>query len=105
MKESDTPNFLTKLRWSLPWLSRYPQARIRALAERTAFEKKHVIITVANHFEPAWKQGGGFLDLRSQIKRMKDYPAMARSTGEAVLDVDGTKVRHTNFYPAEQYHP
>ena len=105
MKESDTPNFLTKLRWSLPWLSRYPQARIRALAERTAFEKKHVIITVANHFEPAWKQGGGFLDLKSQIKRMKDYHAMARSTGEAVLDVDGTKFRHTNFYPAEQYHP
>ena len=28
---------------------------------------------------------------------------MARSTGEAVLDADGTKFRHTNFYPAEQY--
>ncbi|MEQ1643645.1 MAG: hypothetical protein ABL959_09405 [Pyrinomonadaceae bacterium] len=105
MNALDKPNFLTKLRWSLPWLSRYPQARLRALAERTAFEKKHVIITVANHFEPGWKKEGGFLDLKTQIKRMKEYHALARSTGEAVLDADGTKFRHTNFYPAEQYHP
>jgi hypothetical protein len=30
---------------------------------------------------------------------------MARKTGEAVRDADGTKFRHTNFYPAEQYFP
>ena len=30
---------------------------------------------------------------------------MARETGDATLDADGTKFRHTNFYPAEQYHP
>jgi hypothetical protein len=29
---------------------------------------------------------------------------MARTTGEAVRDVEGTPFRHTNFYPAEQYH-
>ena len=29
----------------------------------------------------------------------------AREIGEAVADVDGTRFRHTNFYPAEQYHP
>src|SRR5207249_638595 len=33
------------------------------------------------------------------------YHKLARSTGEIVRDVDGTKLRHTNFYPAEQYHP
>ncbi len=30
---------------------------------------------------------------------------MARATGEAVRDADGTKFRHSNFYPAEQYDP
>jgi len=29
---------------------------------------------------------------------------MAREIGESVRDTDGTKFRHTNFYPAEQYH-
>ena len=30
---------------------------------------------------------------------------MARKTGDACRDHDGTAFRHTNFYPAEQYHP
>lgn len=100
----DKVSFLTKLRWSLPWLSQYPFARARALFERTAFEKKHVIITVANHFEPGWSENG-FLDLKTQIRRLKEYHQMARSLGDAVTDADGTKFRHTNFYPGEQYYP
>jgi hypothetical protein len=39
------------------------------------------------------------------LARLDEYHEMARATGEAVRDVDGTKFRHTNFYPAEQYHP
>ena len=72
--------------------------------ESTAFEKKHVIITVANHFEPGWSESG-ILDHKSQIKRLKEYRKLAKSIGNAVRDADGTKFRHTNFYPAEQYHP
>ena len=72
--------------------------------EQTAFEKKHIIITVANHFEPAWSENG-VLDHKTQMKRLKDYHKLARATGDAVRDADGTKFRHTNFYPAEQYHP
>lgn len=98
----DNVNYLTKFRWSLPWLARYPWARTRAFLERTAFEKKHVIVTVANHFEPAWSNNG-FLDHKRQLERMREYHRMARSIGEAVTDADGTKFRHTNFYPAEQY--
>ncbi len=100
----DQPTFLTKLSWNLPWLVRYPVSRAKSFLEQTAFEKKHIIITVANHFEPAWSEGG-FLDHKTQIKRLKEYHKLARSTGEAVTDADGTKFRHTNFYPAEQYHP
>lgn len=98
------PNFIQKLQWNLPWLVRYPWSRAASFFERTAFEKKHIIITIADHFEPGWSENG-VLDHPAQIKRLKAYHKMARETGNAVRDVDGTKFRHTNFYPAEQYHP
>lgn len=98
------PTLLTKLSWNLPWLVRYPFARARSLLEQTAFEKKHIIITIANHFEPGWSEDG-ILDHKSQMKRLKAYRKLAGEIGNAVQDADGTKFRHTNFYPAEQYHP
>jgi len=98
------PTFATKLKWNLPWLVRYPWVRFSSLLESTAFEKKHVIITVANHFEPSWSESG-LLDHNSQVKRLKQYRELAQTIGNAVRDVDGTRFRHTNFYPAEQYHP
>src|SRR5947209_3102848 len=103
MSVSD-PTFANKLRWNLPWLVRYPLSRTLALLERTAFDRKHIIITVANHFEPGWSERG-ILDHKTQMSRLRDYHKLARQTGEAVRDADGTKFRHTNFYPAEQYHP
>ncbi len=93
---------LTKLKWNLPWLIRYPLERTNALFGRTAFEKKHIIFTVADHFEPAWSPNG-MLDLDGQKRALEAYHRLARKTGEATLDSDGTKFRHTNFYPAEQY--
>ena len=99
---SNQTDFLTKLKWNLPWLARYPVERAKAFLGRTAFEKKHIIFTVANHFEPSWSPHG-LLDLDAQRRRLDDYHRLARKTGEAVLDADGTKFRHTNFYPAEQY--
>lgn len=95
-------SILTKLKWNLPWLARYPFVRAKSFLEQTAFEKKHLIFTIADHFEPAWS-ADGFLDLDSQRRRLDDYYKLARKTGEAVIDSDGTKFRHTNFYPAEQY--
>jgi hypothetical protein len=95
-------NFLTKLKWNLPWLVRYPFVRAASFLERNAFEKKHIIFTVANHFEPSWSENG-LLDLDRQRRRLDDYYKLARQTGEAVFDAEGTKFRHTNFYPAEQY--
>jgi hypothetical protein len=94
----------SKLGWNMPWLVRYPWTRLGSLLERTAFEKKHIIITVANHFEPGWSEGG-VLGHAEQMKRLDAYCKLARSTGDAVRDADGTRFRHTNFYPAEQYHP
>ena len=93
---------LTKLKQNLPWLARYPFVRAKNFLEQTAFEKKHLIFIIANHFEPAWS-ANGFLDLESQRRRLDEYYKLARATGETVRDSDGTKFRHTNFYPAEQY--
>lgn len=99
---SNQPDFLTKLKWNLPWLARYPFVRGKSFLERTAFEKKHIIFTIANHFEPSWS-ASGLLDLDTQRRRLDSYYKLARATGEGVRDADGTKFRHTNFYPAEQY--
>src|SRR5215213_9310460 len=95
-------SYLTKLKSNLPWLARYPLVRAKSILSQNLFEKKHVVFVVANHFEPSWKRIG-FHDLDSQLRRLDAYHKMARATGEAVRDADGTKFRHTNFYPAEQY--
>src|SRR3954465_2207872 len=101
MSESQN-NYLRKLRDALPWLARYPFARAETFLQSSSNEKKHIVFTVANHFEPSWK-ASGFHDLDGQLRRLDDWHKMARATGDAVRDVDGTKFRHTNFYPGEQY--
>lgn len=93
---------LDKLKSNLPWLIRYPFNRAQGILSQNLFEKKHVIITVADHFEPAWSAKGA-LGLDDQRRRLDEYYKLARKTGESTLDSDGTKFRHTNFYPAEQY--
>ncbi len=95
-------NFLTKLKTNLPWLVRYPLNRAGSFLRQDSDKPKHIIFTIANHFEPSWS-ANGLLDLDTQRRRLDEYHKLARKTGEAVLDADGTKFRHTNFFPAEQY--
>ncbi|MBS1794814.1 MAG: hypothetical protein JSS81_13220 [Acidobacteria bacterium] len=95
-------DLLTKLKWNLPWLARYPFERAANRLQQNAFEKKHVVFTIADHFEPSWS-AAGLLDTDAQLRRLDEWHATARATGDAVRDADGTKFRHTNFYPAEQY--
>lgn len=102
MSGETSNNFLKKLRHALPWLARYPFVRANSLWQSDSNLKKNIIITIANHFEPSWKPAG-FCDLDTQRRRLDEWHKMARGIGEAVLDADGTKFRHTNFYPAEQY--
>jgi len=95
-----------KLQWSLPWLARYPFWRSGELLRRASGKNKtqHLIFVVANHFEPGWSTSG-VLDLDTQLTRLEEWCGMARRIGDAVRDFDGTPFQHTNFYPAEQYHP
>ncbi len=92
--------------WSLPWLARYPLWRAGELARRAngADSPRHLILTIANHFEPGWDGTRQGLDWPSQMLRVEDWHKQARATGEVILDADGTPFRHTNFYPAEQYY-
>ena len=103
------PGFFDKLKWSLPWISRYPLWRAGELARRarrtlTGDGVEHLIMVVANHFEPAWDERIGVVDLATQRVRVDDWLRQARATGAVARDCDGTPFRHTYFYPAEQYH-
>jgi len=90
-------NVFEKLRWSLPWLVRYPLWRFNEFRgrERHQTGPRHVVFLVANHFEPTSDPEG--------LKDLESWCNLARTTGNAVRDHDGTPFRHTNFYPAEQY--
>ncbi|MBC7798247.1 MAG: hypothetical protein H7Z37_15350 [Pyrinomonadaceae bacterium] len=95
-------SYTSKLKSAFPWLVRYPIWRGGEMMRRGGGKSKHVIFTIANHFEPAWSDNGA-LDIDSQRRRLDDWHLKARAIGESVRDSDGTKFRHTNFYPAEQY--
>jgi hypothetical protein len=106
-------NIVTKLAAALPWLLRYPFWRadelVRRFTERVGLV--HLILVVANHFEPGYNEepneSGGYgvtLDWSTQRKRLDQWCKLAEAIGSAVRDHDGTPFRHTNFYPAEQYH-
>src|SRR5215468_4024724 len=99
-------DFLTKLKRSLPWLSHYPLWRagtaLRSFAEGGA--TRHLIVVVANHFEPSWRADYSFCDLETQKRRVDSWVKEARAAGRELRDHDGTPFRHTYFYPAEQYH-
>ena len=93
----DDATIFQKLKWSFPWLLRYPFWRAREITRRV-YEpsgKTHVVFLVANHWEP----GTG----KQAIPRVDHWMRMARETGHAIRDHDGMPFRHTNFYPAEQY--
>jgi hypothetical protein len=96
-QDHNSATFLQKLRWSIPWLVRYPFWRANEFARRLyeTSGKTYVIFLVANHWEP----GTG----AQAIPRVEHWMKMARETGNALRDRDGMPFRHTNFYPAEQY--
>ena len=106
MKNPHQQTWANKLKWSLPWLMKYPAWRLSERLRRSAGDgPKHLLVTVSNHFEPGWTaQSGVLADMATQMKRVKSWKRTAQQTGDAVRDVDGKPFQHTNFYPGEQYH-
>ena len=86
-----------KLKWSLPWLVRYPFWRARTFMHSgpRKSDLTHFVFVVANHFEPGTgNQAAGPVDR---------WCRLAARTGSSLRDHDGTPYRHTYFFPAEQY--
>lgn len=102
----DTPGYLTKLKWSLPWLARYPLWRAREVLSRMKDESgpQHIVMLVANHFEPSWGEGTE-KDLSRQQSKLDRWCELAEKIGDAVRDHSGAPFCHTMFYPAEEYQP
>jgi hypothetical protein len=94
-----------KLKWSLPWLTRYPFWRINQFLHSPSANEGpvHLIFSVANHFEPSWTEHGLLVDWSKQMARVDEWGKLARKIA-GVRDHDGAGFRHTYFYPAEQYH-
>ncbi|MGA7217835.1 MAG: hypothetical protein WBX38_05950 [Candidatus Sulfotelmatobacter sp.] len=92
-----------KVRGTLPWVPAYCWQR--AVRRSPRVKPVHLIITLADHFEPGiLPHAEGKLAARSlQEQRLerwcKDYPRAV----EDWPDHDGRTFRHTYFYPAEQY--
>jgi hypothetical protein len=106
MKNKHQQTWLNKLKWSLPWLMRYPAWRVGERLRRLSSHDgtKHLLIAVSNHFEPGWTAHSGVLaDRHTQLKRVASWKRTAKQTGDAVRDHNGQPFQHTNFFPGEQY--
>jgi len=88
---------------SLRWLPAYGWQRMMRHPPHTV--PVHLMIAVANHFEPevAVRAPGVYADCDERERRVeawcREYPRMA----DAWRDADGRPLRHTYFYPAENY--
>ncbi len=88
---------------SFPWLPQYVWQRLRR--RPIAHGPLHLIICLADHFEPSFdpEGGGEFLSRHEQGHRVerwcREYPKALQDW----RDADGWPLRHTYFYPAEQY--
>ena len=94
-----------KVRNGLAWLPSYMKQRLLAWPSHSG--PVHLIIGLADHFEPAIVLGnaGARADLSEQERRLerwcREYPEVAQDW----RDSDRRPFVHTYFYPAEQYHP
>lgn len=94
---------VTKAVQSMRWLPSYGWQRLERRAR--GGRATHLIIAVADHFEPAYLPDtpGEFAPPDEQERRLerwcREYPRIF----DAWRDADGRPFRHTYFYPAEQY--
>jgi hypothetical protein len=100
-KKALRPSWRKKIAY-LKWLPTYGWQR---LSRQSARGPVHLMIAVADHFEPAIVPGDG----RARMPLAEQEARIERWTGEypklvdAWRDHDGRPFVHTYFYPAEQY--
>src|SRR5439155_7055829 len=64
-------------------------------------EDIHLLLCIADHYEPGWGQASAQLAQERVDRWVADYP---RRLG-GFRDSDGRPPRHTFFFPIEQYQP
>jgi hypothetical protein len=87
----------------MPWLPAYVWQRcVRRLPD---IRPLHLVIGVADHFEPMTRAGasGERIDFREQERRLKKWCREYPTAVGAWRDDEGQPLRHTYFYPAEDY--
>src|SRR5438132_12834507 len=88
---------------SLLWVPAYAWQRLTRRVPST--RPVHLMITIANHFEPEFVPGapGRYVNLDERERRVEtwclDYPKLT----DPWRDIDGFPLRQTYFYPAEHY--
>jgi hypothetical protein len=89
---------------SLRWLPAYGWQRLSR--RRQGRDRSHLIIALADHFEPAYmpEAPSEFAELDEQERRLEEWCRLYPKTFDAWRDSDGFPFRHTYFSPAEQYH-
>ncbi|HWY57526.1 MAG TPA: hypothetical protein VNZ03_23885 [Terriglobales bacterium] len=92
----------TKVSYGMRWVPNYFWQRISRRVPRGPL---HLMITLADHFEPAIVPGNGYAraPYTEQIQRLETWCEQYPKLVGKWHDHDGHTFKHTYFYPAEQY--
>lgn len=92
-----------KLLANVRWLPAYLLQRLGP-RQRPKGNPLHIMIALADHFEPSMTHEGRLADLREQEDRLRGWCEEYPRAGGSWRDSDGRPFQHTYFFPAEQYH-
>jgi hypothetical protein len=91
-----------KVSYGMRWLPNYFW---QAISRRVPRGPVHLMIALADHFEPAIVPGNGYAraPYEDQIQRVESWCNRYPKIVDEWRDHDGHTLKHTYFYPAEQY--
>lgn len=97
------PSTCEVFRNTLPWLPSYLWQR--SVRQAPDIRPIHLIIGIADHFEPPIqaRPPGGLSDRSERNLRLRKWCREYPAAMDVWRDHDGQPLRHTYFYPAEQY--
>lgn len=99
--KTGSPKFARRLKYASKCLPGYLWQR---LVRRPASGRVHLILALADHFEPSSMPGNvGFAPRNVQESRLERWCEEYPKNFEDFRDHDGRRFTHTYFYPAEQY--
>ena len=93
---------IVKVLRSLRWVPAYCWQRMtRRVPSRGPI---HVMVAIANHFEPEFMSTPGeYANLNERERRVEVWCQEYQALADPWRDVDGSPLRQTYFYPAEHY--